>query len=192
MSIWVWVYFTFTYLYEWANVLTAQIYKVMSWLVLRERPGSSDLKLYPSKLLHSRPDNFPMQSDTPWPFWAPLGEGICSLTFKIRSVLFVDSADLCGEVPNFWLRCPGCPGLYCRDVDCSRCCWTLSAGTFWRGWKVWEVNWINTIWTSGLVWNKTISCRLVPDLGWNCYLSYLVCFVRSRAPQFVRIQNFAL
>ena len=37
----------------------------MSWLVLRERPGSSDLKLYSSKLLHSRPDNFPMQSDTP-------------------------------------------------------------------------------------------------------------------------------
>ena len=133
-----WVYFTFTYLYEWANVLTAQIYKVMSWLVLRERPGSSDLKLYPSKLLHSRPDNFPMQSDTPWPFWAPLGEGICSLTFKIRSVLFVDSADLCDEwwSPTFWLR-----------------------GRFQQG---------HTGVPSRLVWNKTISCRLVPP-PWNAW-----------------------
>ena len=30
---------------EWANTLTAKILKVMSLLVLRVRPGSSDLKL---------------------------------------------------------------------------------------------------------------------------------------------------
>ena len=61
-----------------------------------------------TRLLHSRP------SDTPWPFWAPLGEGICSLTYNIRSFLLVDSADLCGEVPRS--DCAALVALVCTVV----------------------------------------------------------------------------
>ena len=97
-----------------------------------------------NRLLHSRP------SDTPWPFWAPLGEGICSLTYKIRSFLFVDSADFCGEVPLS--DCAVLVVLVCTVemkialVVASR----SQQGHNGEDEKVWEVNWINipcTIWT---------------------------------------------